>query len=1847
MKKIISGLFFFLVFAPQLAQGDSFHSLWKQFDAAQNKDLPRTQIAIAGKIEMKAEKEKSYGDLLAAQLSQISIMGTISPDSLRPMIIRFEQKASAAEKRDSVLSAVYDCVLGKLYADEKDPNSKIKSKSYYDRAMSNPRLLAQVKSRNYEPLLTKGLDDKIFGKDLLHVIGLTAENYKVLYYYYKSVGNRRAACVCAYYILQQNRNAVTKCKPKDLMCIDSLIHLYKDVDAAGQLAVEHYKVMSQMGEASVRDRLNYINYALAHWGAWPTMNYLRNEQRKLTCPQYETVLLKKIMLPGKSFYIYLNDVRHVRQLKIMVVRLNTTADKQWDVSKADQRARLLKLVNPTGKITMKRFFLGKANYELNRDSVLVRGLSSGVYLVKVSSSNKDIPSSYNLFYVSDIAVVQQKLPDGKIRLGVVSATTGHPLSGAKIQFYKDGKESGKVLACDSCGEVVFLKDKNTKYFFAYTDEDHACPIVYVSGYYNYQDSKSSYITSNVYTDRILYRPGQTVHAAAVFYRNKHHEKVRALAGEKVQLVCMDANSKEIGKKDVITDEYGTVSTDFVLPENILTGRFVIRTSAGGRAAYINVEEYKRPSFEVVFPKLNTRYQVGDTLIVKASAQSYTGVPVQGARVKYTVVRQPFYWWWRAPYESKKLLVDEESLVTDAGGHFSVIIPLVMDMDKNVSGYYRYVVHAEVTNGAGESHDQEMSVPLGSRPTIFSCNLPEQILRQGGGQRIEDTHVKFNYLNLSGQEIKAVVRYRIDGQKWKEVSTNTDIPFYDKAQDKISGLITHLVSGRHILEAICEKDTLTKKFVVFSMEDKVPISDTHCWFYQTAERFSMDSKDSVYVQIGSSDPSVHVLYTIVSGNQLLESKTFELDKSLYTRSFSYKPEYGNGIVLSYVWIKDGIIYTRRARIEKPLPSKDLHLSWSTFRNRLVPGQKEQWILNIKDDHHQPVKAQLMASLYDKSLDQLKSFSWTFSPNLYINLPSVAWYYNRGRYESSLMMGERLKETYYDERDLDFGQINPMFFSWSNRRNIYSRNNMGKGEVFYPSRALQAKSLQPAEAMAGSVEKVSDAVVQMPEPSVDNGVSALKGSSLQLRENLNETAFFYPNIESDNEGNAKISFTLPESVTTWRFLGFAHDKDMRYGFIDGDVVASKQIMIQPNMPRFLRQGDEAVIKALLSNTSSKNQKGSAMMQFVDPESQKVILTQTVPYQLEAGKTQAVSFHFSSSRLVPNLYIVRAVVRGYGCSDGEQHYMPVVSNKERILNTLPFTLDHTGRKVIELKELTGTNSLKKGVSSEDQTKYTLEYTDNPAWMMIQALPALSVPKNDNVIDIAAAYYSNSISRDLLHRLPQIKTVTELWKKNSKGSTLKSELYKNEELRQLLLSETPWMLDADKEKDQREALVNYFDDNQVQYRLSDDLEKLRSLQKADGSWSWWKDMQGNRDLTQAVAVILARLHRFNTVDGKADELLRKAVDFMQKEIAEEVRNMKKNKIGQPSEFALHYLYILALDDIKLNRQGEADREYLLHKLAAMPRTLTVYGKACSAVIFAKNNQTRLARQYLQSAEEYTVQTSEMGRYYDTPKAYYSWRDYRIPTEVAVIEAYHLLEPQDTKSVEEMQRWLLQSKRTQLWDTPVNSVDAVSAFMDKNIHFFTSDLPKAVFTVDGHPLHVVTSQIGIGDAKITFEGNKKELIIEKKSKGVSWGAVYSQSFQKTGDIVSKSSGLSVTRELFTSNGKSISGQGEILHAGDKVKVRITLKADRDYDFVEVTDKRAACLEPVMPLSGYRHSCYVTPKDNVTNYYFDRLSKGIHIIETEYYIDREGLYHSGSCIAQCAYSPAYQGRAASVSLMIK
>ena len=1810
------------VFAMLQATAQTYDNLWKQADIIAQKDQPKSEIGVMKKIISKATVAKDYGQLLAAEIRQAILWREISPDSLTLNVKRMETEALKA--KDPVLKAVRYAVLGKVY---REVNGK-KSEEFFKKALEQPELLARNASTGYVPLTLKGVDGSSFNNDLLHLIGFEADSkeaYLLMYTYYDKVENRGAACLCAYKLIEKYRQDDVRevRKSKYLNTIDSLIHVYQDIPEAGELAVEHFRFMEGATDAKPLDKLNYINYALNRWGGWSRMNVLRNAQKRLTEPMFQVKDMPQVLRPGEKAWVQL-DVRNLQNLNIRLSRLNITADKEYDAQNEATYKMLLKKTTKLHQKDFSRNYYGRPDYETVKDSIEIGGnLPLGAYLMEVTSDNTGIAPQRELFYVSNLAVMIQQLPDDRHRYVVVNATDGQPVPGAKIVLYdrnyddKTGKFKRVIharMTTDDQGEAYF-KNVDGKVLI-YTSADKFAPAkdIYLSRarYYEKKDDEVKY---QLFTDRAIYRPGQKVHATAVSYIVKKGLDASVPGKSKeLKFILRDANWKQMAEQKATTDEYGTASVNFELPKEGQTGQYSISVN-GTATEYVRVEEYKRPTFEITFPKVNEKYTWGDTVVVKASAKTYAGVPVQGAKVEYQVTRRNQLWWWGAG--SAGQLVKTDSCVTREDGTFDVEIPLEASLSgkdeadmsdfMRIARFFNFEVSAIVTDISGESHEGVMSLPLGTKSTILTVNLPK---------RIEADSLKtvtFAYRNASGMPIASNLKYRIDGGEWKVAEANAPVAIKEYAASSASS--AHVwKSGVHQLEAICGTDTLQQKFTLFSIKDTHPMEPTTEWYYQTAKTFPHDGKP-VYVQVGSSENGAHIVYSIIAGNKLLEKGTWELGDSIVTLPFTYREEYASGVVINYSFVKNGECYARKISIARPLPEKKLNITWKTFRDRLTPGQKEKWTLHVTTPDGKPAKAQLMSVLYDKSLDQLAEHTWEMSLGFSQWLPDCYWKSNLKYYKMGLAGTYPTK--YYDEKELDVDKFDGKYFSFyaymqamqlSKLERSYGgtveavrmeKHSMVKDELVRDeAKVMRSRGNQMPRvgAAAPSANKVFDAVEEMPQFAGGSGSDAGQYlDKVQVRENLNETAFFYPALESDNQGNVAINFTLPESVTTWKFMGLAHDKEMRNGCLVDEAVAQKTVMVQPNLPRFLREGDKSTIVVKLFNTSDKKVNGNARMQILDAETQKVVWQKTQGYRIDAEGSATVSFDVQG--LKEGVYINKVVAAGNGYSDGEQHYLPVLGNRELVVNTLPITLHQQGEQSFDLSRLF-LNKEGKQAKGAENAKVTVEYTNNPSWLMVKALPSISNPDEEDAISLMSAIYANTITTHIQKHL-SLEKQTE----------------------QNLSQET--------------------------IRLQNQVEKLKKLQNADGSFSWWKGMKGSRYMTTSVAEMMVRLNAVAGVQKSTAKMLTSAINYLSWQTAQEVREMKKQEEKKhkvsTSEQALHYLYILSMDGRKMKQNQEADKTYLLEKMSKMTGDFTIYGKARAAVVLAKNCQQNAdyrekAGEYLQSVNEYAVYREEMGRYYDTRKALYSWRNYKIPTQVSVIEAMQMLKPNDKQTIEELQRWLLMSKRTQSWDTPVNTVDAVYAFMKGNESNWNRKAENAVLKLDGKLLPMPQDSTTLGYVKTEKAGKASTLSINKKSDYTSWGAVYAEFKQPLSEIASAESGIKVRRVIVPAESQ---GRGKAqAKVGEKVKVTLIITADRDYDFVKIVDKRAACLEPVNQLSGYQWGmeCYVSPKDNTTNFYFDRLSKGKHFVEMEYYVDRKGDYQSGSCTAECTYSPEFGGR---------
>ena len=1915
MLRTLLMLLLAVLLMPVAVSGQSYSSLWKQADEAMSKDLPQTRIEILGKIADKARRNGDYGQLMKATLGMAAQQVAVAPDSLKPIVGRLEK--SRNEATDDVQRAVYSAVLSGLYKNNRslDDSSAAIAKRYAEMAMANPALLASAKATGYKPFVVEGINSRIFNDDMLSVIGFETEQFELMHDYYSASGNRRAACIVALKMAQHNHRFETAPLRKShcIVSLDSLIEAYGALDVAGEVAVERFHHMQSCTDVTVEDQIKYINYATQKWPSWQRMNDLRNAYKRLTFPRVNvltsgvkentsrSVGVKECRSEDNSNannsstrqLVNLSTVlslRNIEELTVKVYRTSLDGRSELDAQNENDYKKIKAGLVALADKTLNRKYSVRPDYEEFNDTLNIGGFEPGVYMFELTTTPDTEPLRW-IVKVSNIRVMAMELPEKKIRYVVVDAHSGKPVNGAKIELRQHGKdELLATLSTDGNGEAVYNYDKKKpNRFYVYTDTDKGLQEGRFYETFFANETNRTTTKVKVLTDRAIYRPGQTVSVAAVVYEEARDSKAdvylkrKVMAGKSVKAVLRDANYKVVAEKTLVTDAYGKCNTTFVLPQSALNGRYTV--AVDNMKVGISVEEYKRPTFFVEFPEIKETYRAGDTLVVRGKAVGYNGMPVQGATVKYSVRRSS--WWWRYGGDADAMVAKNEIATTAIDGTFAVEVPLVVPENAaGVSRMYHFKVSAHVTDVSGETQQGEMTLPLGTKPVMLSCSLGDQVLA--------DTLKGFTFTlhNAAGNEIDGEVKYCIRelGVRSEELGVKTIVSESTNSSTRQLVNLSTLNSGRYLLTAWSGGDTLKHEFTVFSLNDTVPAAQTDEWIYQSAKQFPADGSP-VTVQVGSSDPDLYIYYSIISGNTVLESGVERRNASLINRKLTYRKEYGNGLTLSFAWVKNGVCHNCNMKITRPKQDTDLQMAWKTFRNKLVAGQKEEWTLSIKKSDGTPADAQMVVAMYDKSLDKLRKNQWSKLYDLQPWLSNTRWIVSWQQDVLNRSTWQQWKPLNY--QTLDFSRFDHSLFpvTFSGQK-IMRLRGVGKNAVMMKTASATTSGTMLEEVKVGHIPGSVDAFSSMDATALQGKIGGLELAEnvagvetaedeseymqMQLRDNLNETAFFYPALTTDEDGNVAIKFTLPESVTTWRLLGFAHTADMLNNVIEAEAVASKEVMVQPNMPRFVRVGDKVRISARISNSGEKVAKGAALMELVDPETDKVVVRQKKSITVEAGATTSVTFDFAPEEKFP-LLICRITASGKTFSDGEQHYLPVLPDKERVTVSHSFTMNEPGTKVLNVSDFLGVQentSRSVGVKecrSEDNSnasnsstrplvhsstkKVTLEYTDNPAWLVVQALPSLATPSKDNAIDLATSVYVNVLGRKLVTDNPRIKTAVDQWgMEQGEETSLQSSLAKNQELKDIVLSETPWVNEAESETEQKQMLAAFFDANTIETRVASAVKELGKLQNEDGSWSWYPGMKGNSNITVSVAEMLVRLNKNAGMQKETQVMLVKAMDYLNKETVKQVEKLKEmEKKGQTVNFpgltTLQILYLNAISftipsvSLPEGRAGGASltsqpHTYLIELLQKDIKKQSIYEKALTAIVLAKSGQQKNGGEYVESLKQYTVFTEEQGRYYDTPRAGYSWRDYRIPTQVAALEAISELNAADKKTVEEMQRWLLQQKRTQAWDTPINSINAIYAFMNGNKQVLDAQ-PQAKIKVDGKAVETPKATAALGYVKMKI-GNAESIAVEKASDVTSWGTVYMQYFQKTSAVSDQGNGISIKREILNADGKE-------LKVGSRVKVRITVEADRNLDFVQIADKRAACMEPVIQLSGYRNGAYCSPKDNATYYFIDQLPKGKHVIETEYYIDRAGVYETGSCTAECAYSPEFKATAKSQQLIVK
>lgn len=1877
------------VFAPMQAQ--TYDNLWKELEVLERKDLPKSVISEAMKIYDKAKAEQNVPQMMKAYLTAMQYRSLLTPDSLKVDMNGLEQWASQTGSMED--KAILYSILGEMTM----PADVKKGLGYLQASLKDKDRLLLIPVEKLRPMVRVGEASKRYFRDNLYNLlarraiqimqqyrwqaaakanqtnslpaDMTDMDQFVTYQFVPvSDCDLTAAVMQTYQSLLKAYDTETEREGWLLTGIDALNYLYRNFSGnfsndvcqqelrkwihtypAVKTVPEAYLALAQFLQYQNNqvERLRIVREGIAGYPRYEGINQLKNIEKEILNASLSLEIATAY--PGEQQSVKVN-YKNLTGITLQLYKVNLP------VTSAVLQNRTTHFESKYARLQREEHFSLKPTTDyLNVDTTLtIQAPQAGIYFLKAVPDGKKGVSDGTLMNVTALKTIYRPLPDGTLELVVVDAVIGQPVSEAEVTIYTEkggGYSPQQTYQADKQGTLKLDFLNSNKYWYnAHTAADNAMPILnlWKNDYY-YKESKRKEVLQ-LFTDRSIYRPGQTVYVSGLAYEMEK-DSTRVLADKKYTVSLYDANNNETGKVEVWTNGFGSFSGQFVLPSPCLTGYFSLR--AADTSVSFKVEEYKRPTFDVTFEPVKVEYQVGDSIEVAGMAKTFAGAPVQNARVHYNISRS-YAWFWR--FMGRGSARWEGEAMTDADGKFTVPVHFEIDSDRRESPlwYYTYNIQADVTDGAGGTQQANLSLPLGSTSMVLNMdNLPDNWVKE---KKLE---IKLTAMNLSGEPVDTLVTYQVvemeeqkDGQEkeGRKVLTGT----VEANKSFVPEAIYALPSGNYRLK-LSAKDTqgrectASKNFLLFSLNDKRPPFVITDWFYQDGLEFDAASPATVY--IGSSEKNVYLLYDVFAGNKRLESKRIELSDSVVSFRFPYKKEYGDGILVSMAFVKDGRLYSHNARIMKPAPEKKLQLKWTTFRDKLRPGQQEEWKLTVLYPDGSPAEAEMLATMYDASLDKIYSaHKLDFGVDFHYVVPLTYWNtsYMRNAYLYVDFPLKRLRAVPLEYSELiipSTGRMEAMVVGY------------GGSPRATLAGALKIRGRSAANAVMNQ-EAVTDMVLQeeMVETSAQEKVEM--GSSeelaetgdIQIRENFAETAFFYPQLRTNEKGEVSISFVLPESLTRWKFMGLAHTRNVDYGKIEATATASKEFMLQPNMPRFVRVGDKANIAASLMNLSDKGVKGTVRMELFNPETEKVFYSQKQKFDVKGGETGHVNFTFE----VSDKYAVmacRMVADGDTFSDGEQRYIPVLTDKQWVTETVPLNVNGEGAHTFSLENLFNKHS-----KTASEQRLTVEFTAHPAWYAVQALPVVAHPQNEDALSWATAYYAHSLAAYIVKENPRIKQVFDSWKaQGGTKETFMSNLQKNQELKNILLAETPWLAEATNEAEQKQRIATLFDLNTMNSQLAVSVEKLGELQNADGAWSWYKGMQGSRYVTTQVMEMLVRLNALThqDADSRMQPMIQKGFEYLGKQAAEEYKSMKeaekKGAVGiRPSEQVLRYLYICALDgkapvDEKVNR-------YFIDKLSGEGKELTIYGKALGAIILQQSGKVAEARLFMQSLMEYSVVTDEMGRYFDTPKARYSWFSYKIPTEVAAMEAIQRI-TKDTKAIDEMKRWLLKQKQTQTWETPIATADAVYALMATGASDLLANTGGVEITL-GKEVIRTPADDAIGYIKKTVSGdvmNIKKVRVDKEGAGMGWGAVYAQYLESMDQIGEQGNGLSVSRQLY--KGDEALNESVPLKVGDKITVRLTVKADRDMDFVQIKDDRAACMEPLQAVSGFRWGnglgYYQATKDASTQFFIDQMRKGTYVIEYQVYVNRTGEYQAGIATVQSAYAPEFGGHTGGYRVMVE
>lgn len=1612
----------------------------------------------------------------------------------------------------------------------------------------------------------------------------------------------------------------------------------------------------------------------------------------------------------------LNDLYRKKKQQDFIKKLSVY--KQWDV-------------------TLKN----EGDYQNHSTEIPTPKMESGSYLIfaQQKTDQKQTSFAFGLIQVTNIGLVEYRSND-HYNFQVIDRNNGKPLANANVQLgYRinyQKQQHYKTYTSDKKG-LISIPLSNATWTYINATVQYQKEKAYFEEYYinrkNPQTGPETQYTSFTFTDRSIYRPGQSLYFKGIVVE-KNETVSHVLKNTRVTVALRDVNGQTVQTQDFTTNDFGSFNGEFIIPNNGLTGSFSLYvTSRAVRLngyTHISVEEYKRPKFETSFDPIAETFNVNDSVSVKGKAIAYAGSSISGAKVSYTVKRNVYYprwYYWRhgnSRYNSNNTIIAHGTTSTDASGVYTV--PFVALPDSHASKEnlptFSYEVTAEVTDINGETHSATTYIKIGyhlitasitilpvldktnkaHKLSISTINLNGQAVPTKGSIKIYKLQAPSrvlrprpwaapDYAHFTPEEFKTLFPHEAFtdeniSKNWKKGALALEVPFNTgDSKEVLLGDIKKWSSGKYVVE-LEAKDRLGQpikdvvEVTLNSPADK-KLADRQLFQIKTDKStYAIGEKVKLSVSSAAKDLMVYII--VEKKGTIVDTYVLSLKNNGKTLTIPVLKEDLGDFSIHYSYAAYNSFHSNSLTVQVPYPDTKLQFETVTFRDKLQPGTEEQWRFNIKGPKGDRVAAEVLASMYDASLDAFQDHFWYFDPKY------RRGYYAAGRQNARNSFGITNFNTYNHHNELysftaqgyDSFKWFGFYFGNGNRR---YRNNL---PLAYAQKAIELEGnvesdkgyldeivVKKVAGIAGAPNAELKQSLNGDTPGLEIGkdsVSPEKKSfdQVQIRKNLQETAFFFPQLHTDEEGNVSFSFTTPEALTQWKLQLLAHTETLQSATLSLNTVTQKELMVVPNAPRFLREGDQITFSSKIANLTENLLSGEVKLVLVDPISGKPIdmalgnLNPVQKFSVDAKGNTNISWNLQIPESIQAVQYT-VIAKAGDFSDGEQNVLPVLSNRTLVTETLPMWVRSDQRKEFSLDKLKNTTS-----TTLKYHQLTLEITSNPAWYALQALPYLMEYPYDCNEQTFSRYYANSLASHIANSSPRIQQVFKQW---ANTDALLSNLEKNQELKSLLIQETPWLRDAQSETEQKKRIALLFNINKMKDEQQSAWNKLKNNQSTSGAWPWFQGGRDNRFITQHIITGLGHLKQLQVSLPKNDQqpIIAKAIHYLDNEFVAEYEQMKRyaKDIHKDhlSPTQIHYLYMRSFfEDIPISEKTKKVITYYKEQGAKYWNTKNLYSKGMLALVLHRSDAKASANKIIRSLKENSITSDELGMYWKANTASWNWFQAPIETQAILIEAFSEIQ-EDTRIVDNLKIWLLKNKQTNQWNTTKATTDAIYALLLQGTEWLA--VTDAVEVLVGgkkiprEKLEQIAVEAGTGYYKTSWNAQEIQLqmanvTLQKKGKGIAWGALYWQYFEDLDKITSAKTPLQLKKKLFlkknTDTGEEITEVSSTtdLKVGDLIRVRIELRADRPMEFVHMKDMRASGLEPITVFSQYKWQdglgYYESTKDASTNFFFDYLPKGVYVFEYDLRVNNSGNFSNGITTIQSMYAPEFSSHSKGVRVNV-